>query len=112
MSWRYKSPLSFPARYPRAIREAILSPRTPILLHSGSVMSCEQDLNQFNRYKWCIRQRPDVDRSLSRLIEGHDLRLSTSFSGGLAALYLTAGPTIISALEALNPHLSDIIQSN
>lgn len=117
MPWAYRSPLTFPARYPIAIREAVANLQTPILLHSGEASVVSADAENFRYYRWCLRQNPDVDRTLSSYFSLYQLRTSLDREKSLGPassirlLYLTASPHKFTELAELNPDLLALIDS-
>lgn len=111
MTWTYKSPKLFPARYPAVLRSAAAYLNTPQLLWSGTPEQCSREAGDFRRFKWCIRQQPGADLALESLIARFTYRASTTLSYGVAAVYITASDPLASSLLALNPHLADLIQN-
>ena len=111
MAWTYRSPLSFPARYPAALRKAVANLSEPVLLHSGTPEDVSSDAENFRHYRWCLRQRPDVDKILGSYLELYQFRTSIEHYPETGLLYLVAKPSKLSVLADLNPHLEDIILS-
>ena len=119
MPWSYKSPLTFPARYPTALRSAVANFQTPVLLHSGPPGEITSEAERFRYYRWCLRENPDVDRTLAHYLSIYQFRTSIDaehFWTGSGyeqqqLLYLTAKPGKFTELSDLNPHLQDIFLS-
>ena len=110
MAWKYRSPFSFPARYPEALREAVAKLEVPILLHSGTLQSAYDEAEQFRYCRWCLRKKPEVLYSLANLDLTYNIRTSVqALDRGRGLLYLSAKPTALSDLSSLNPHLDRII---
>jgi len=108
MSWRYKDPKTFPAYFAETMRKAAASPHEPQLFQSSTTSDLSDLIDLFRRFRWCIRQRPENDRTLSRLELTLDFRLSRDTAPGGTLLYLTARPTKVSELLDLNPELANL----
>lgn len=109
MTWKPRQLTSFPARFRRTMVEAAASPGTFILLMSGDRSTVADDAEDFRYFRWCIRQSPLADSILTDYLRRFQFRTSTEKSGASAALYLMASPAKVMELEALNPHLADLI---
>jgi hypothetical protein len=109
VSWHYRDPRTFPARFPIALREAVSNLNEPIEFDNyPSEAKAEVVRATFRWYRWCLRQQPDVDRQLSRFEEIYQFRFSSEAAMGRIFLYLTAKPTILSTLRDLNPHIAGL----
>lgn len=114
MTWTYRPPQLFPARYLFALREAALSPGTPTPLQSSTLANVTSDAENFRYYRWCVRERPDAHREAYSLVSRNSIRTSVSHSphSNLVTLYVTCRPSKALSLLDLNPHLSDIINAS
>lgn len=106
MTWRYKAPQGFPARFPDSLRKAAAQLGKPILLYSGSYESAMNDAEQFRFFRWCLRKKPQAALALAKLSEAYTFRTSCDPRG---LLYLTANENTISDLITLNPHIAGIV---
>lgn len=109
MTWKPRQPQSFPARYRRAMVEAVATPGSFILLMSGETTAVAADAEEFRYFRWCVRQNPLSDSVLTDYLRRFQFRTSTDRVGGSAALYLTATTAKVADLAGLNPHLADLI---
>lgn len=110
MPWNYRDIRTFPARYPAAMREAVENLNEPIIFDNFANPIAARTVAEMLRwFRWCLRERPGVDRQLSLYEEMYQFRTSTEETAGRVFLYLTAKPTIRSALRDLNPHLTGLI---
>ena len=110
MGWHYKDIRTFPARFPIALREAVASLNSPILFETYATRDAAlDDAERLSWFRWCIKQKPDVDKSLGEYVSLYQFRTKIDRSFGRFLLYLTAKPTRLSDLYALNPDLRDII---
>lgn len=109
MTWSYRSPDRFPARFPRALREAAASPTFPVMLFQGPRSEVIADAENFRYYRWCLRQKPDHSSELYRILSTHQIRTSTEHRPEGSVLYVTAQSTRWGDLSGLNPHLADLI---
>ncbi len=110
MAWRYRDLTRFPARFARAMNEAVLNLNNPILFdHYGSSRSAMAVANDIRWFRWCIREVPSANYDLARLEGLYDFRTSMEQTSGRTMLYLTAKATKLSELETLNPHLAELI---
>jgi len=108
MTYHYKPPTSFPARFPSALHEASLRPTIPILLWSSANPSdLTWEAERFRYYRWCIRQRPEACPDLAQILSLFNVRTS---SDGLG-LFVTAAESHMSQITLLNPHLEGIVRS-
>lgn len=106
MAWHYRDVQTFPAHYGAAMREAVASLNTPILLFTASnAADAKSKCDHFRWYRWCLRERPQVLTALSDLETTYQFRVSKDSAPGGVLIYLTASPTKLSDLQALNPKL-------
>lgn len=110
MSWAYRDVSTFPARYAEAMREAVASLGTPITFGvyrtGGEARAVAQSIRHF---RWCIREKPGLNTVLTSFENMFQFRTQVENNSGLNVLLLTASPTKLSELSALNPHLAPII---
>jgi hypothetical protein len=110
MSWHYRDIQTFPARYSTAMIEAVAKLGTPILFNAYSSPHEANSVAETIRwFRWCIRQKPDVNSKLGNFEALYQFRITSETMQGRTWLYLTAKPTKLSELSALNPHLADLI---
>jgi hypothetical protein len=110
MTWKPRQPSSFPARYRRAMVEAVASPGSFVLLMSGEASVVAADAEEFRYYRWCIRQNPLSDSILTDYLQRFQFRISTEKSGHSRAMYVSANVAKAVDLAALNPHLLELIE--
>lgn len=112
MAWAYRDVSTFPARYAESMREAVANLNVPItfgIYHTGGeARAVAQSIRHF---RWCIREKPGSNTVLTSFENMFQFRTQIEHNSGLNVLLLTASPTKLSELSALNPHLSPLIDA-
>lgn len=106
MGWKYRDLATFPAIYPNALRRGFLQPDEPVLIHAyASEASARESAEFFRLYRFCVRERPDHDKHIGRIV--CDFKLRTRITQDIAGwcLWVTVSPTPLSELTGLNADL-------
>ena len=112
MPWHYRDIQTFSARFQTSMSEAVASLGEPILFnHYGSLAAAETVAETFRYFRWCIRTKPGINRTLDQFEALYQFRLSSETNAGRTFLFVTAKPTKLSELHSLNPHLADLISA-
>ena len=110
MSWTYRDVQTFPGLYGNVIIEAIANLTTPRILFTETTEGNSQRKAQhFRWFRWCLRQKPNVNPVLSAYELNYQLRVQTDFIEDRYVTFLTAKPTKVSEIAELNPELSSLI---
>ena len=112
MTWETNDYRTYPARFPRFIREAPLTYPEPLFLGAfPSKPQAQAEATYFRKYRYLIRHHPGLDFSLDNLLASYDYRTRIVYDPGLHVytLLLTARPTFTNHLLELNPDLADIL---
>lgn len=111
MSWHWKSPTTFPAKFTRSLENAIADPDTPIPFESfGDQANARAAAERYRYFLWCIRSRPDFSGGLSLLVSGYDIRSQIKEDEVGWVLFIRARRTKLGEIERLNPGLLQSLQ--
>lgn len=110
MAWKPRSPQSFPAHFARTMIEAVTHCDRPIPFGSyRTEKEAKIVAERFRHYRWCLRDQPTIQPSLTNLELDYQFRLSKEQSHAWHVLYITASVDRVRAMETLNPHLQPLI---
>lgn len=112
MAWHYRNPLVFPTMYVNALRTAAKCPNQSVMITSAvEYNQISIYAEQFRRFKWCIKVKPEAAPDLLKILQNFDCRTKIVNDEMGYILYLTARPTKVSEFERLNPELAKSIGS-
>lgn len=113
MGFYFRDPQTFPAIFPEALRQAHSNPDQWITVYrTKSRSDCEAKLGLFKWYRWCIKQKASAYPDLASILETSKIRGKVDFHNETYQLLARSQPDLIPSLQSLNPHLSDLFQSD